>query len=45
MVPAQEPVMTERADLVAILEEVREVLVQIDDESVDRRYVDFGALA
>jgi hypothetical protein len=41
----QAPVMTERADLVAILEELHDVLVRIDDESVDRRYVDFAALA
>ena len=31
MVPTQEPVMTARADLVAILEELRDVLVRIDD--------------
>jgi hypothetical protein len=30
-VPTQEPVMTARADLVAILEELRDVLVRIDD--------------
>ena len=34
-----------RADLVAILEDLRDVLVRIEDKSVDRRYVDFGALA
>jgi hypothetical protein len=45
MTPTQEPVMTARADLVAILEEFRDVLVQIDNQAVDRRYVDFGALA
>jgi hypothetical protein len=45
MVPTQEPVMTARANLVAILEELRDVLVRIDDKSVDPRYVDFGALA
>ena len=45
MAPAQEPVMTARADLLAILEELHDVLVRIDDEPVDRRYVDFGAVA
>jgi hypothetical protein len=45
MSATQEPVMTARADLVAILEELRDVLVQIDNQTVDRRYVDFGALA
>jgi hypothetical protein len=45
MVPTQEPVMTARAALVAILEELHDVLVGIDDETVDSRYVDFGALA
>jgi len=44
MVPTQEPVMTARADLVAILEELHDVLVRIDDETVDRRYVDVEAL-
>jgi hypothetical protein len=38
-------VKTARADLVAILEELHDGLVRIDDETVDRRYVDFGALA
>ena len=45
MVPNQEPVMTTRADLVVALEELQDVLVRIDDKLVDRRYVDFGALA
>jgi len=45
MAPTQEPVMTARADLVAILDELHDVLVRIADQSVDRRYVDFGALA
>jgi hypothetical protein len=45
MVPAQEPVMTARADLVAILEELRDVLVQLDLHAVDARYVDFGEMA
>jgi hypothetical protein len=45
MVPTQEPVMTARADLVAILDELHDVLVQIDNQAVDRRYVDFAALA
>ena len=31
MTPTQEPVMTARADLVAILEELCDVLVRIDD--------------
>jgi hypothetical protein len=44
MAPAQEPVLTARADLVAILEELRDVLVQIDNQTVDRRYVDFAAM-
>jgi hypothetical protein len=30
---------------VEVLEELRDVLVQIDNQAVDRRYVDFGALA
>ena len=43
---SQEPVMTARVDLVAILEERHDVLLmRIDDESIDRRYVDFGALS
>ena len=45
MTPTKEPVMTARADLVGILEELHDVLVQIDNQAVDRRYVDFGALA
>jgi hypothetical protein len=45
MTPSQQPVMTARADLVAILEELHDVLVRIDDQTVDRRYVDFAALA
>ncbi len=45
MVMTQEPVMAARADLVAILEELHDVLVRIDDETVDRRYVDFAATA
>lgn len=44
MVMTQEPVMTARADVVAILEELHDVLVRIDNQAVDRRYVDFGAL-
>jgi hypothetical protein len=32
-------------DLVEVLEELRDVLVQIDIQTVDRRYVDFAALA
>jgi hypothetical protein len=34
-----------REDLVAILEELHDVMVRIDDGTVDRRYTDFGALA
>jgi hypothetical protein len=45
VVPTQEPVMTARADLVAILEELHDVLVRIDDQTVDRRSVDFAAMA
>jgi hypothetical protein len=45
MVPQQEPVMTARADLVAILEQLRDVLVQVDQKSVDARYVDFAEMA
>ncbi len=45
MVPTQEPVTTARADLVAMLDKPHHVLVRIDDETVDRRRVDFGATA
>jgi hypothetical protein len=45
MVPAQEPAMTTRLQLVEVLEELRNALVQIDNQTVDRRYVDFAALA
>jgi hypothetical protein len=45
MVPTQEPVMTTRPQLVEVLEELRDVLVQIDNQAVDRRYIDFAALA
>jgi hypothetical protein len=38
-VPTQELVITARADLVAILEELHDVLVRIDDQTVDRRLV------
>jgi hypothetical protein len=37
--------MTTRLQLVEVLEELLDVLVQIDNEVVDRRYVDFAALA
>jgi len=37
--------MTTRLQLVEALEELRDVLVQIDNQAVDRRYVDFAALA
>lgn len=37
--------LTTRLQLVEVLEELRDVLVQIDNETVDRRYVDFAALA
>ena len=40
----QEQVMTWRADLVAILEELHDVLVRIDDQIVGRRYVDFSTM-
>ena len=45
MLQVQEPVLTVRTELVTILEELRDVLVQIDNKTVDRRYVDFAALA
>ncbi|MBA2595423.1 MAG: hypothetical protein H0V00_02240 [Chloroflexia bacterium] len=45
MVRDQLAAQATRAELVAILEELHDVLVRIDDEAVDRRYVDFGALA
>jgi hypothetical protein len=45
MTQLQEPVMSARADLVAIPEELHDVLVQIDNQAVDRRYVDFAAMA
>jgi hypothetical protein len=45
MTQLQEPVMSARADLVAIPEELHDVLVQIDNQVVDRRHVDFAALA
>ena len=35
MTPSQEPVMTARAELVAILEELHDVLVRIDDVLFD----------
>jgi hypothetical protein len=37
--------MTTRMQLVEVLEELRDVLVSIDNGNVDRRYVDFAALA
>jgi hypothetical protein len=45
MAPTQEPVQTTRMQLVEVLEELRDVLVQIDNKTVDRWYVDFAALA
>jgi hypothetical protein len=45
MVSTQEPVMTTRLQLVEVLEGLRDVLVQIDNQTVDRRYVDFAAIA
>jgi hypothetical protein len=38
-------VLTPRLQLVEVLEEFQDVLVQIDNQTVDRRYVDFAALA
>jgi hypothetical protein len=38
-------VLTTRLQLVEILEELRDVLVQIDNQAIERRYVDFAALA
>jgi hypothetical protein len=37
--------MTTRLQFVEVLEELRDVLVQIDNQTIDRRYVDFAALA
>jgi hypothetical protein len=45
MAAMQEPVLTTRLQLVAVLEDLRDVLVQIDTQMVDRRFVDFAALA
>ena len=45
MAPTHQPVTTAEADLVAILEEVHDVPVQIHNQEVDRRYVDFTAMA
>lgn len=45
MTSSQEPVMTTRLQLVEVLEELRDVLAQIDNQAIDRRYVDFAALA
>jgi hypothetical protein len=45
MAPTQEPVMTPRLQLVGVLKELRDGLVQIDNHTVDRRYVDFAAMA
>ena len=45
MTPTKEPALMTRLQLVGDLEELRDVLVQIDNQTVDRRYVDFGALA
>jgi hypothetical protein len=45
VVRGREPVMTARADLVAILEELRDALVQIDQKAVDARYVAFAEMA
>ena len=45
MVMTQEPIMTARADVVTILDELHDVLVRIDNQTVDRHYVDFAAVA
>ena len=45
MTQTQEPQMTTRMELIEILEELHDVLVQIDNQVIDRRYVDFAALA
>jgi hypothetical protein len=45
MVPTQESVMTTRLQLVVVLDELRDVLVQIDNQTIDRRSVDFAAMA
>ena len=45
MAPTPEPVITARADLVSILEQLRDVLVQVDQKAVEPRYVDFGEMA
>jgi hypothetical protein len=45
IVPTQKPVMTARANLVAILAELHDVLVQSDNQAVARREVDLAAMA
>jgi hypothetical protein len=45
MAPALKLGVAMRAELVAIREELRDVLVRIDDETIDWCDVDFGALA
>lgn len=42
---SMEPQATARADVVAVLEELHDVLLKIDAGETDRRYVDFEALA
>ena len=43
MTLTQEPMMT-RLQLVEVLEKLRDVLMQIDNRTVDRGYVDYAAL-
>jgi hypothetical protein len=45
MVPTQEQQMTTHMELVQILEELREVLVNFDNDMIDRRYMDIAAPA
>ena len=45
MVMTQEPMMTARADVVTILDELHDAPVQLDNQTVDRHYVDFAGIA
>ena len=45
MAPTQEPELTARAELVAILEGLRDVLAQLDQHAIEARYVDFAEMA
>lgn len=45
MEAAHQPQATTRMELVAILEGLRDVLVQLDSGAIDARYVDFAEMA